>query len=612
MVYQAIYRKWRPLVFEDIVGQSHITRTLKNQILTGKIAHAYLFCGTRGTGKTTAAKVFSRAVNCINNTTGSPCNECEVCRGILSGSILEVSEIDAASNNSVEDIRAIQDELSYSAAQSKYRVYIIDEVHMLSMNAFNALLKTLEEPPEHVIFILATTEVHKLPQTILSRCQRFDFKRIKPSDIILRMKEIAHGDGLNITDDAYALLAKLADGSMRDGLSILERCVSACGNSLSAEDIVSVLGIATSELTFDTASAVIERNTQKIISIINTLTADGRDLNSFADGVISHFRDLLICKVSQNPEETLDYSTEDILKLRGQSEKATFEKISNVTSVLSKARSDAKWVKNPRVIYELAFVKLTRPELDDSKEALLDRLSEVEEKIKNGVEVKTEQKSKNKKTDEKKKVKKEKPPERIFKPVDKDKLTADNPIVACARNWNNILQSVLKNAPHLMLLRNKRITVDGEGIIVMFENSEVPSKAIIDLNIGTVEELVQKASGCDIRVKTAQREDIEDYIIDFWSLPSGKSAQNTVTENDDGKSVSEEESLPLPAENNESDPLDSLAERFPEIVEFTDDSEFIDYDSDDEHFEQASIESTEDDDDREEFLDRSESDSEDD
>ncbi len=599
-------------MFEDIVGQSHITRTLKNQILTGKIAHAYLFCGTRGTGKTTAAKVFSRAVNCTNNTTGSPCNECEVCRGILNGSILEVSEIDAASNNSVEDIRAIQDELSYSATQSKYRVYIIDEVHMLSMNAFNALLKTLEEPPEHVIFILATTEVHKLPQTILSRCQRFDFKRIKPSDIILRMKEIARGDGLNISDDAYSLLAKLADGSMRDGLSVLERCVAACGNSLGAEDIVSVLGIATSELTFDTAAAVIAKDAQKIISIINTLTADGRDLNSFVDGVISHFRDLLICKVSQNPEETLDYSADDILKLRGQSERASFEKISNVTSVLSKARSDAKWVKNPRVIYELAFIKLTRPELDDSKEALLDRLSEVEEKIKNGVEVKTAEKSKAKKSDEKKKPKKEKPPERIFKPVNKESLTAENPIVVTARNWSNILQSVLKNAPHLMLLRNKRITVDGEGIIVMFEASEIPSKAIIDLNIGTVEELVQRASGCDIRVKTAQREDIEDYIIDFWSLPNSKNAENTTLEETAKKAVPENDGAAVTAENENADPLDSLAERFPEIVEFTDDSEFINYNSDGEHFEQASIESTEDDDDREEFLERSESGSEDD
>lgn len=609
MAYQAIYRKWRPLVFDDIVGQTHITHTLKNQILTGKVAHAYLFCGTRGTGKTTAAKVFARAVNCTNNTTGSPCNECEVCKGILDGSILEVSEIDAASNNSVENIRAIQDELAYSATQSKYRVYIIDEVHMLSESAFNALLKTLEEPPEHVIFILATTEVHKLPQTILSRCQRFDFKRIRPSDIILRMKEIASGDGLNITDDAYMLLAKLADGSMRDGLSVLERCVSASGNNLTEEDIVSVLGIATSELTFGVASALISKDTGKVISIIDNLVSEGRDLNSFADKVISHFRDLLVCKASDKPEDILDYSSEDIVKLKGQSEKASFEKISNIVTALSEAKSNAKWVKNPRVIYELAFIKLTRPELDDSREALLVRLNDVEEKIKNGIEVKTVVSEGGEKPAVKEKKKKEKPSERIFKPIDKNTITAEHPIVVTAKNWENILKFVLKNAPHLMPVRNKSITIDGEGIIIMFESSEIPSKAIIDLSLNTIEDMVCKASGADIRVKTAMRSDIEDYIIDFWSLPKGegKKAENAEpeesTEQKSSEAKKETEDEPVLGK----DPIDELAERFPEIVEFTDDSEFVNYNSGDEHFEQASIDDTEDDDEREEFLEESES-----
>ena len=222
MSHQAIYRKWRPTVFEDIIGQSHITNTLKNQITSGRISHAYLFCGTRGTGKTTCAKVLSRAVNCLNNQDGSPCNECAVCKGILDGSILDVTEIDAASNNGVDNIREIRNDVKYVASTAKYTVYIIDEVHMLSGGAFNALLKTLEEPPEHVIFILATTEPHKVPQTILSRCQRFDFKRIRPGDITIRMKQIAHSDGFEVSDDAFALLSRLADGSMRDGLSLME------------------------------------------------------------------------------------------------------------------------------------------------------------------------------------------------------------------------------------------------------------------------------------------------------------------------------------------------------------------------------------------------------
>ena len=272
MAYQAIYRKWRPQVFEDIIGQSHITTTLKNQIMNDRISHAYLFCGTRGTGKTTAAKVFAKAVNCLNPKNGSPCNECEICRGIQNGSILDVTEIDAASNNSVDNIRDLREDVNYVAARTKYRVYIIDEVHMLTTGAFNALLKTLEEPPAHVIFILATTEVHKIPETILSRCQRFDFRRITPNDIIVRMKEIAAADGINITDDAYELLAQMADGSMRDGLSILERCVSACGTNLDRDSVTSVLGIAKSDLLFRLGSAVIENDSERVLNLIDSAT----------------------------------------------------------------------------------------------------------------------------------------------------------------------------------------------------------------------------------------------------------------------------------------------------------------------------------------------------
>lgn len=613
MAYQAIYRKWRPLVFEDIVGQTHITRTLKNQILTGKIAHAYLFCGTRGTGKTTAAKVFSRAVNCLNNTTGSPCNECAVCRGILDGSILEVSELDAASNNSVEDIRAIQDELAYSATQSKYRVYIIDEVHMLSISAFNALLKTLEEPPEHVIFILATTEVHKLPQTILSRCQRFDFRRIKPSDIVLRMREIASGDGLQITDGAYLMLARLADGSMRDGLSILERCISACGNSLNEDDIISVLGIAASDLIFRIADGVIDGNTKEVLSVINELMADGRDINNFADNVIAHFRDLLICKVSDNPKDVLDYSDDDIVKLKSQSNKASFEKITYATNLLSKARGDAKWVKNPRVIYELAFVKLTRPELDNSNEALLARVSEMEEKIKNGIEVKTVSVEKPK-VEKKPKVKKEKPSERIFKPIDLSVMTAENPIAVTAKKWDKIVQGILKRAPHFMLLKNKDVTIDGEGIIILFEKNELVSKAILDKSLDSLEDMVSSAAGVDVRVKTAVRDDIEDYIIDFWNLPSGGNNEQTKPDKTETVQISESEQSQadivekedIKQENSFADPIDELIETYPEIVEVTDDSEFINYSADSEVYEQKSIDDNDDDDEREEFLEESE------
>ena len=283
MAYKAIYRKWRPLVFEDIVGQGHVTKTLKNQILNERISHAYLFCGTRGTGKTTAAKVFSRAVNCLNNKDGSPCNECAVCKGILDGSIMDVSEIDAASNNRVENVREILEDVNYVAAQTTYRVYIIDEVHMLSTGAFNALLKTLEEPPAHVIFILATTEAHKVPETILSRCQRFDFKRIRPADIILRMKEIAMGDNLEISDDALGLVAQLAEGSMRDGLSLLERCVSSCGTTISRDDVVSVLGISGNDINYNIIEAMVKSDSVGMLNLVSKLMEDGKDLNVFID-----------------------------------------------------------------------------------------------------------------------------------------------------------------------------------------------------------------------------------------------------------------------------------------------------------------------------------------
>lgn len=613
MAYQAIYRKWRPLVFEDIIGQTHITRTLKNQILSGKIAHAYLFCGTRGTGKTTAAKVFSRAVNCLNNTNGSPCNECDVCRGISDGSILEISELDAASNNSVDDIRAIQDELTYSSTQTKYRVYIIDEVHMLSDSAFNALLKTLEEPPENVIFILATTEVHKIPQTILSRCQRFDFRRIKPSDIILRMREIAAGDGLNISDDAYILLARLADGSMRDGLSILERCVSACGTSLTEDNIISVLGIAAAELTFEITDAVINGDTRKILEIINTLMSDGRDLNSFADDVINHFRNLLVCKVDSDPKGVLDYSDDDIVKLKAQSDRMSFEKISYITQLLSKTRSENKWNKNPRVVYELAFIKLTRPELDSSNEALLSRISEMEEKIKNGTEIKTIT-VKEEKTKKKEKTKKEKPSERIFKPIDPLTMTAENPIAVTAKKWDKILQGVLKNAPHLMLLKNKEITIDGEGILILFEKNEMVSKAITDKNLDNIEDMVNRVAGIEIRVKTAVKNDIEDYIVDFWNLPSGNNAKDNVSENNKISQNEVYDNITETSENgsiveSESDPLDKLINQYPELIEVTDDSDFINYDIVNENYEQKVMVNS-DDEDREEFLEESEIDKE--
>ena len=549
MAYQAIYRKWRPQVFEDIIGQSHITNTLKNQIINDKVSHAYLFCGTRGTGKTTAAKVLSKAVNCLNPVDGSPCNECEICKGITDGSIMDVTEIDAASNNSVDNIRDLRDDVNYVSTRTKYRVYIIDEVHMLSTGAFNALLKTLEEPPPHVIFILATTEVHKIPETILSRCQRFDFKRISPNDIIVRMKEIATADKISITDDAYQTLARMADGSMRDGLSILERCVSACGNQISNDSIMSVLGIAQTDLLFDIANAIIESDSQKALLTVDSAVKEGKDLNVTFDSLIKHFRDLLVCKIMQDPSSAVDYSSDLLVKLKSQADKTSYEKLSHATTVLTKAKADAKWVKNPRTVYELALIKITRPELDSSEEALMSRLAEVEEKTKNPIVVtKTEKVEEVKEEPVKKKIE---PSARLFAPLDVNTLTSSSPIVVTARSWDRIASAICDKYPFLCgIILNRKITIDAEGILVLFNKNETTLKKLASNYIETLQEAFTKVSKTNFQIKAVFIEDVEDVMIDYWNVKTDTNSENVQVSDD---------------------PLDKLGINFSGIVEYKDD-----------------------------------------
>lgn len=579
MAYQAIYRKWRPMVFEDVVGQTHITKTLQNQLESGRCGHAYLFCGTRGTGKTTCAKIFSKAVNCLSPKNGSPCNECAICRGIQDGSIMDVFEIDAASNNGVDNVREIIEDAKYVATEAKYRVYIIDEVHMLSGGAFNALLKTLEEPPEHVIFILATTEAHKVPQTILSRCQRFDFKRIKPDDIIRRMREIAMGDGLTLTDDAYRLLAQLADGSMRDGLSILERCVSAVGTNLTYDAITDSLGISGRGPLFKIVDAINSGDAQGVLETINTLSSDGKDLHVFIDNLIEHYRNLMVCKVTNSPDAILTCDEEELIKLKAQAEKTSFDKLSHAVSALSSKRTDAKWVKEPRVIYELCLIKLAKPELESSYEAILDRLADCEDKIKNGITVQVSKEEVAEKKEEPK-PEKPKPSGKIFVPVDVSTLTSQTPIVSAARKWDKTVQSIVRQHPHLAsAIMGRRITIDGEGIILIFDKKEMMMKRIASTYVKQITEAVCRSCGEQIIVKTAFLDDIEDNIIDYWSIGGEKTV-----------------------ENESGDPIDALTNSFPEIVEITDESEFLDYNIEDENFSQAELSDRDD----EEFLEENE------
>ena len=561
MEYTALYRKFRPTIFQEIVGQEHITKTLRNQIIAGRVGHAYLFNGGRGTGKTTSAKILARVVNCLNPQEGEPCNECEICKGIQDGSIMDVVEIDAASNNGVDNIRELREEVNYVATQTKYRVFIIDEVHMLSTGAFNALLKTLEEPPAHVIFILATTEAHKIPETILSRCQRFDFKRITPSDIIVRMKEIATADGINISEDAYLILSSLADGSMRDGLSILERCVSASGNNIDRKSIQNVLGIIENEILFELTNAVNKQDTQAVMTYIDSVSKEGKDLNVFCDSLIKHFRDLMICKVAEEPKKLIDTSDDVLVKLTSQAENCTYEKLSNAVTLLTKAKADAKWVKNPRIIYELALMKLTRPELDSSNEAMLDRLSWVEEKAKNGIVV--EQKVTIEKKEKEEEVKKT--PEisaRLFAPIDVNTLTSSSPIVKTARNWEKIANQIQKNLPFLgNILTNHKISIDAEGILLLFENNERTSKNIVVNYLEKIQEAFLKYSQTDYKIKPVFLKDVENVLINFWELPDEKAED-------------------IPKKEEFKNTLDAILTKFPEIVEEEEsDDTFDDFDS---------------------------------
>ena len=384
MAYTALYREWRPKTFEDVVGQEHITTTLKNQILNDRIAHAYLFCGTRGTGKTSTAKVFAKALNCLNLKDGEPCNECDMCKKINEGLAIDVTELDAASNNGVDKIRDIIDDSKYPPQEAKYKVYIMDEVHMLSTGAVNAFLKTLEEPPSNVIFILATTDPQKLPITILSRCQRFDFKRINNSEITGRLRTIVENKGVFADDKGLNLIARVSDGAMRDSLSILDQAIAMGDGNVDYEELVSMLGLVTNEYLFDLTSATIERNIEKAITIIDKIVFAGKDVFLFIKDLIAHYRNLLMIKVTNNPEEVLDMSLENIALVKEQGDRIRVEEIMRSIRILQEAETNAKMSKQARLYLELAIIKICKIEYDTSNEVILSRINKLEAALKSG------------------------------------------------------------------------------------------------------------------------------------------------------------------------------------------------------------------------------------
>ena len=507
-MYRAFYRKYRPSTFTSVVGQEHITKTLENAVKSGKTSHAYLFTGSRGTGKTSCAKILSKAVNCLNPVDGNPCNECEICRGIDNGSILDIIEIDAASNNGVDNIRDLREEANFTPANAKYRVYIIDEVHMLSIGAFNALLKTLEEPPAHVIFILATTEVHKLPSTILSRCQRFDFKRIEPEAIAERLKEVALKENLTLADDGAMLIARIADGAMRDALSLLDRCSSVEG-VIDSTAVAKSAGLAGREYIFELCDSIIEKNPAKALEIVDKLYNDSCDMERLITELTSHFRNLMVSKAVKNFESMIICSQGEIDIIRQQSEKTTLATIMSCIDILTASASTMKQGANRRTSAELCIIRLCTPSLDTDVNAILRRLSELESAIKSGnIQVKAEPVSVPVKEEPKEEVKvqetkpepkpepKKEEPKPVAPPVKEEKVqpaVQSTGTVAFDR-WPEVLDKLYENDKSLIVMlsgssafvhQDKYLLIKGSPVLEMYlktgEYSKIIKQAVLDV-----------------------------------------------------------------------------------------------------------------------------------
>jgi len=384
MGYTALYREWRPQNFNDVVGQKHISTTLKNQIINNRIPHAYLLCGTRGTGKTTTAKILSKAVNCLDLQDGEPCNKCDMCNKINAGIAIDVTEMDAASHNGVDNIRDIIDEVQYPPREARYKVYIIDEVHMLSTGAVNAFLKTLEEPPSNVIFILATTDPQKLPITILSRCQRFDYRRIKSEDIFEHLRRIVNEQGVFADDRSLNLIARMSDGAMRDALSILDQAISMGSGKVEYDEVIGMLGLVTNESLLKLTDGIIDKDVEKSMQVVDEVVFSGKDIYNFIKDMIMHMRNLMMVKISKNAEEILDMSLENIELVKAQAQRIRVEELMRNIRILQEAEEQSKWSKQVRVYLELAVIKMCKIEYDTSNEVLLSRLNKMEEAVKQG------------------------------------------------------------------------------------------------------------------------------------------------------------------------------------------------------------------------------------
>lgn len=502
MSYTALYREWRPRVFEDVVGQNHITVTLKNQIKNNRIAHAYLFSGTRGTGKTSTAKIFSKAVNCLDLKDGEPCNECEMCKKINMGLAIDVIEMDAASKRNLEDIKDVIENVKYPPQEGKYKVYIMDEVHMLTPQAVNAFLKTLEEPPSNVVFILATTDPQKLPVTILSRCQKFDFRRIKGLDMFERLRRIVKEQGVFADDKSLNLISRMCDGAMRDALSILDQAISMGGGKVEYDGVISMLGLVTNENLIRLTNEVIEKDVEGSMRIVDDIVLSGKDIYNFIKDMVTHMRNLLMVKVSKNPEDILDMSEENMELLKEQAQKIRIEEIMRDIRILQDAEDQSKWTKQSRIYLELAVIKMCKIEYDTSKEVILSRLNRLEEALKEGeLKVTCERIVPNAtnvvKKENRTKVDENKSKENI-RPVMNDNVYSKLTLDIVKKSWKDILESFKSKSYrviHAALFTGEVIKCENGIITIRYDKDYAFNKQRLEKeeNRRIVEELFSEA-----------------------------------------------------------------------------------------------------------------------
>lgn len=503
MSYTALYRKFRPDTFEDVKGQEHIITTLQNQIKADRIGHAYLFCGTRGTGKTTVAKIFAKAVNCEHPVGGSPCGECEMCRSISAGTSMNVIEIDAASNNGVDNIREIREEVAYRPTEGRFKVYIIDEVHMLSIGAFNALLKTLEEPPEYVIFILATTEVHKIPVTILSRCQHYDFRRISIDTICGRLTELMEKEQVDAEEKAVRYIAKAADGSMRDALSLLDQCIAFyLGEKLTYEHVLDVLGAVDTDVFSRLLRDVLSRDVARVMDTVDELIMQGRELSQLAADFTWYLRNLLLVKTSDHMEDVLDVSAENLEQLQEEAQMIEVDALLRFIRIFSELSGQLKYATQKRVMLEVALIKLCVPAMEKEQDSVLDRIRAVEQKLEQGLVPRAGTRETARINEDSTAMKPADPGQGIQRELPK---AIPEDIQEIVKNFRAIVQETLP--PLKICLGKAKLSLGGENrLLLVFEDSMDSSLVEKPEHIEEIQRLIVGRIGKEVEIEIRHTE----------------------------------------------------------------------------------------------------------